>query len=206
LMIPLSLRLILSGGREAIVRLVILVVAVAVGVGLLLTTLAGINAVNAQNARYAWLETSFAPGPPAKPGTDAVLWRESADEFAGTEIGRVDVASTGPSAPVPPGIPRFPRPGEYYASPALSRLLHDSPASELADRYGTRQAGTIGADALPAPNSLIVITGMSRHQIMRPPGAKPVTSITTIPPSSCNGCPIDVGVDANGIDLILSVV
>ena len=31
--------------------------AVAIGVGLLLATLAGINAVNAQNARYAWLET-----------------------------------------------------------------------------------------------------------------------------------------------------
>jgi hypothetical protein len=30
-------------------------------VALLLATLAGINAVNSQNARYAWLETGFTP-------------------------------------------------------------------------------------------------------------------------------------------------
>jgi hypothetical protein len=30
---------------------------VTLGVGLLLVTLAGINAVNSQNARYAWLES-----------------------------------------------------------------------------------------------------------------------------------------------------
>ena len=33
-----------------------------------------------------------------------------------------------------------------------------------------------------------------------------MTSIETTAPSSCNGCPIDVGVNANGIDLILGVV
>ena len=43
----------------------------------------------------------------------------SADYFDGQIIGRVDVAATGPDSPVPPGIPRLPGPGEYYASPAL---------------------------------------------------------------------------------------
>ena len=36
-MIPLGLRLVISGGREAVTRLVILALAVGVGVGLLLT-------------------------------------------------------------------------------------------------------------------------------------------------------------------------
>ena len=205
-MIRLSLRLTFNGGREAIVRLVITALAVALGVGLLLTTLAGINAVNNQNGRYAWLETGFTPGQHAAPGASPVLWRETADEFRGTEIGRVDVAAVKPGSPVPPGIARLPEPGEFYASPALNRLLHDTPAPQLRDRYGTRQIGTIGNAGLPAPGSLLVVTGLTVHDINKPPGAIKVTSIETTAPSSCNGCPIDVGVDANGIDLILGVV
>src|SRR4051794_41570876 len=59
-MIRFGLRLTLAGGREAATRLVLVSVAVTLGVGLLLTTLAGINAVHAQNDRYAWLETGAA--------------------------------------------------------------------------------------------------------------------------------------------------
>ncbi|HYY19018.1 MAG TPA: hypothetical protein VE864_09270, partial [Streptosporangiaceae bacterium] len=57
-MIRLGLRLTLAGGREALVRLVITAAAVALGVTMLLAAVAGINAVNAQNARFAWLSTS----------------------------------------------------------------------------------------------------------------------------------------------------
>jgi len=45
-MIPLGLRLVVNGGREAITRLVILIIAVGIGVGMLLTAVAGTNAVN----------------------------------------------------------------------------------------------------------------------------------------------------------------
>ena len=45
-MIPLGLRLVLNGGREAVTRLVILAVAVGLGVGLLLTVVAATNAVS----------------------------------------------------------------------------------------------------------------------------------------------------------------
>jgi hypothetical protein len=58
--IRLGLRLAISGGREAVIRLVVLAVAVGLGVGLLLTALSGINAVNNQNDRYAWLDTTTA--------------------------------------------------------------------------------------------------------------------------------------------------
>ena len=56
-MIGLGIRLTLNGGREAAARLVIIATAVALGVGMLLITLAAINGVNSQNGRYAWLET-----------------------------------------------------------------------------------------------------------------------------------------------------
>ena len=62
-MIPLGLRLVISGGREAITRLVILTAAVGLGVGLLLTAVAATNAVTAWNSRHAWLWTGTAPAP-----------------------------------------------------------------------------------------------------------------------------------------------
>jgi hypothetical protein len=52
--IRLVLRLTLGAGKEAVLRLAMIAIAVAIGGGLLLTTVAGLNAVNRQNARYAW--------------------------------------------------------------------------------------------------------------------------------------------------------
>ncbi len=216
-MIRLGLRLTLNGGREAAVRLVLTAAAVALGACLLLITLAGINAVNTQNARYAWLATSAASAPPGpgsrllggRPtGRDPLWWQLRADYYGSQLIGRVDVAATGPDSPVPPGLPRLPGPGQFYASPALSRLLRTTPAAQLGDRFPGHQAGTIGAAALPAPNSLIIIVGHSPGQLARVPGAQKVSRIQTIPPSSCNGsqCSVEVGINADGIDLILSVV
>lgn len=109
---------------------------------------------------------------------------------------------------MPPGIARLPGPGQYYASPALSRLLRSVPAAELGARFPGRQIGTIGPAALPSPDSLLVIVGHRARQLAHQPGAVRVTSIVTVPPSSCNGpnCLIGVGIDSNGIDLVLSAV
>ena len=65
-MIRLGLRLTLKGGKEAAVRLVVTVAAVALGVGLLLAALAGMNAIKAQNARSAWLPLRAGGGPGPK--------------------------------------------------------------------------------------------------------------------------------------------
>ena len=143
-MIPLGLRLVISGGREAIVRLVILTVAVGLGVGLLLTAVAATNAVTSWNDRHAWFWTGNA-WVPRGPATSAapLWWHPSSDIFDGQQISRFDVAATGTSSPVPPGIARDPGPGQYYASPALAALLRSTPANQLADRYPGHLAGTI---------------------------------------------------------------
>jgi hypothetical protein len=222
-MIRLGLRLTVSGGREAAVRLILIAAAVALGVGLVLMSLAGVNAVNKQNARYAWLGTGTVPASPTGSASTSTTgntsaasplwWLLQADHFAGQTIARVDLAATGPDSPVPPGIPRLPGPGQFYASPALSALLHSTPAGELGDRFPGHQIGTIGAAALPAPNSLIIIIGhtasqLSHLQLSHVPGATEVRSISATSPSSCNGsnCAVGAGINANGIDLILSVV
>jgi hypothetical protein len=213
--IRFGLRLTFRGGREALVRLAVTAAAVALGVGMLLITLAGINAVNTQNARYAWLNS--VPGQPSPAGPahaagsgalDPLWWLLRADYFGGQVIGRIDVAATGPHSPVPPGIAHLPGPGQFYASPALSQLIRSGPAAELGSRFPGHQAGLIGPAALPAPNSLIIVVGRTAGQLSHAPGAVQITSTAGTVPSSCNGtvCAVSVGVNANGIDLILSVV
>jgi len=135
--IGLGLRLVISGGREAITRLVVLAVAVGLGVGLLLTAVAATNAVTTWNSRHAWYwtGTAWVPPGPAAAGTAPLWWHPSCDIFGGQQINRFDVAATGASSPVPPGIPRDPGPGQSYASPALAALLRSTPANQLSDRY-----------------------------------------------------------------------
>jgi len=150
--IPLGLRLVISGGREAVTRLVILAIAVGLGVGLLLTAVAATNAVSTWNARHAWFwtgNTSVAAGPAA--GVAPLWWHPAGDIFHGQTISRFEVAATGASSPVPPGITHDPGPGQYYASPALAALLRSTPADQLANRYPGRLAGTIGDAALVPP-------------------------------------------------------
>jgi len=211
-MIRFGLRLTLQGGREAVVRLAITAIAVALGTGLLLAAIAGVNAVNAQNLRDAWLDTVPGPvaghQPTAAARAQPLWWELRPDFYRGQLMGRLDVAATGPRSPLPRGIPHLPRPGEFYASPALSRLLRTIPPDELADRYPGHQVGTIASSALPAPNSLLIIIGRSVGYMEHQPAASKITAIQTVPLSSCTGeqCAIAVGIKAKGMDLILSVV
>lgn len=208
-MIRFGLRLTVRGGREAMARLVVICAAVAVGVALLLSTLAGLNAVHAQNNRFAWLDTgptANASGAAAPPGVDPEWWRLRVDEFHGTEIARIEIAATGPHSPVPPGLTHLPAPGEYYASPALATLIRTTPTEQLAARYPGRLAGTIGSAALPSPDTLVVVIGQTPAQLAGQPNADEITAIANVPPDQCNVNCFDVGINANGMDLILSVV
>jgi hypothetical protein len=201
--IRLGLRLALAGGREAIVRLAIIMVAVAIGTGLLLSTIAGLNAVQNQNVRYAWLNTGAARTE-AVGTADPTWWLLRGDYFHGDRMALIDVAPTGPNAPVPPGLPRLPGPGEYYVSPALARELRATPADQLADRFPGRQIGIIGEAGLPGPDMLLAVVGDTPEYLSKVPYAKQVTRIESVDPSNCSGC--RVGTDSDGMALLLSVV
>lgn len=191
-MIRLGLRLTLGSGREAVLRVLVVAAAVALGVGLLLVALAGVNGLHAQAERGAWLDTSPQTPASASGSTSPLWWLLTPDQYRGQPIDRVDVAAGGPGAPVPPGIPHLPGPGEYYASPALTSLLTSVPADQLADRYPGHQVGTIGASALPSPSSLIVVVGHDPHQLSQYPGAVEVRGIQhTL--ADCYDCRSGVG-------------
>ncbi|MEU8233548.1 FtsX-like permease family protein [Actinoplanes sp. NPDC048967] len=203
-MIRFGLRLTLAGGREAAVRLIVIALAVALGVGMLLLALTGLNGVTSQNDRYGWANSADAPG--AEQGVDPLWWQLRVDGFDSRTVGRVDLAATGPLSPVPPGLPRLPGPGEYFASPELAKLIADTPAAQLADRFpGRRLAGTIGRDALPAPDSLVAVVGYTPAELARRAGVTRVGTIAATPPEQCpNGC--WRGIPTSGLQLILAVV
>ena len=119
---------------------------------------------------------------------------------------RADVAATGPKSPVIPGLSRLPGPGEYYASPALARLIGSVPRDQLADRYPGRLAGTIGDAGLPSPDSLIAVVGRHRRTGACDSRCGAGVAAQHPPPSDCGDCPSGVGINENGIDLILAVV
>ena len=215
-MIGLGLRLVISGGREALTRLVVLAVAVGLGVGLLLTAVAATNAALTWNNRHGWFWTGTASVPPS-PATDIapLWWHPSGDTFDGQQINRFDVAATGASSPVPPGIPHDPGPGQYYASPALAALLRSTPADQLADRYPGRLAGVIGDAGLPSPDSLVIIIGHTPAQLAHTPDSVQVTSIAAavpgnqgsqVNPKGLDYVPPDPGGGQSAVDLLLSVV
>ncbi|ADU08710.1 protein of unknown function DUF214 [Micromonospora sp. L5] len=191
-MIGLALRLAVAGGREALVRLVAIAAAVAVGTGLLLTTLAGVHATDAQLTRYA----SMYPQETADGAADPLLWSTRTDYFRGDQIIRVDVAATGPDAPTPVGVPRAPGPGEFYASPALRKLLATVPADQLADRYPGRDLGAVGPAALTSPDTLLVLVGGTPEQVG---GLDQVRKVTRL---DGNSAPLP----GAAVDLILGVV
>ncbi|MEU8119556.1 hypothetical protein AB0C21_12720 [Spirillospora sp. NPDC049024] len=87
----------------------------------------------------------------AESGTPAAaLWGEAGDTLGGTPVTIVQVVPLDATAPPPPGLTRWPGPGEVFLSPALA----DRPAAEhIRTRYG-RYAGRVGATGLGSPSEL----------------------------------------------------
>jgi hypothetical protein len=180
-MYRLGLRLVARSGREAFLRLVVTSLAVGVGVAILLAVLAEFHAFQATSNRPSWESTQGTPvsTPTATPGAE--LWNYSENIYKGRFIEQLDVAALGPGAPRIPGLPRIPAAGEFYVSPALSRLLKTVPADELGDRFPGQQAGLLGDAALSGPDELAIVVGYSPSQLAAFPGTVEVSRIASAP-------------------------
>ncbi|WP_432991165.1 FtsX-like permease family protein [Dactylosporangium sp. CA-233914] len=194
-MIRFGLRLAVAGGREALVRFAVIAAAVALGTGLLLATISGVRALDAQFGRGGWL--GAAPDPAAQGAP--VVWASRSDFFAGDPIDRIDVGVPDTSEQTGaglPGMPRLPRPGEYYVSPALHALIAAHPADQLGARFPGREAGIIADSALPSPDSLVAVVGRTPDEVAAIPGARKAAAIST----EARAIPVAA------LDLVLSVV
>lgn len=176
-MIRLGLRLALAGGRWSLVPTLLAAVAVGFGTAILLFALSFEPALQARYDHEAWRET---PGSVDGTGTSAApstLLSLTADFVAGRPLARIDLAAVGAGAPVPPGIPRLPAPGEAFVSPELGRLLVTTPPDQLGNRFG-RIVGEIGEAGLAAPDELAVVEGLPAAQL-RSAGSREVTAFDT---------------------------
>lgn len=188
------LRLALAGSRSAVGRLAGIMAGVAVGVCLLLLLWGAADGLAQRDARGAWLRETggsayqppvdgdpHAASVPIPLGPDTMLVARPAEHFRDSVINRVDVAALPDTSARIPGIPAPPGPGEYYASPALQQLIEQTPADQLADRFGSF-AGTIGKAALPGPDSLIVVTGAAESELRNSNGGLGLVSEFTTNP------------------------
>ncbi|MER6577605.1 hypothetical protein [Nonomuraea sp. NPDC001023] len=151
--LDLTWRLLKGGGRRGMLGTWLTFGAVAVATALLLFAVAANVAFGARADRSAWRN------PVAAAQKDAVAVEASRFDYVdGKTITVVDLAALKPGAPAPPGMPRFPAPGEVWLSPALSELAADLPADRLAKRYPAPK-GVLGEEALVQPEELVAVVG-----------------------------------------------
>ncbi|MER6282431.1 FtsX-like permease family protein [Streptomyces sviceus] len=147
----LTWRLTRAGGRTGLLATSLSVAAAAISTALLLLCVA-VNLGFQQRAdRIDWRT-------PVKSAAPVAVEAVGTTFSGGTPVTVVDVAQLpGRKAPAPPGMPRFPEPGEVWVSPALADLFHRLPA----DRHpvpGT-VAGTLGRAAVAHPGELVAVVG-----------------------------------------------
>jgi len=151
----LAWRLLRGGGRQGMLGALLTFAAVAVSTGLLLLAV-GVNHGFARRADAdAWRHPAGMSA-----GTATAVQALSTDYVRGRPVTVVDLAAVDGRAPVPPGMRRFPRPGEVWASPALADLMRRLPPDQLAARFPSRTpAGVLGRDALVHPGELVAVVG-----------------------------------------------
>ncbi|KIP53421.1 ABC transporter permease [Leucobacter komagatae] len=175
----LTLSAVLAGReRGGSRRLAGIVLGVAVGVALLLLVLAAHSALGDRAARTTWpLGDHMTAADREIPLTDDTVfvsatgyYGEPDDYFEGTAIQRVMIAATPGSTVAVPGVGAPPRPGEFYASPALQQLLAETPSDQLGDRYGNL-VGTIEPAGLLGPEQLLAVVGATVDEVAAYRGA-----------------------------------
>ncbi|GAA2206468.1 hypothetical protein GCM10009850_019260 [Nonomuraea monospora] len=152
--LDLTWRLLRGGGRKGLLGTWLTLAAVAVATALLLFAVAANSAFQARAERGAWRNPV-----PAAAGAAVAVEASRFDFVRDRTITVVDLAALAGRNPAPPpGMPRFPAPGEVWLSPALAELAKELPAEELSGRYPNLK-GVLGDEALVHPDELVAVVG-----------------------------------------------
>lgn len=207
-MIRLATRLTAGGGREALIRLVLTAVGLALAVTMLLFAAVAFPALHAHDVRRGWIETSEHNQEPAQDEstTDPLLWQLDMGRYDGRDLLRVDVAAEGPDAPIPPGLTALPAAGELAVSPALQDLLDTTDPELLADRFPGEVTATVGPDALASPDDLVVFVGRSPSDLRAEDATITVRSVESAPVSRDLTRMMRVVFVVGGLGLLIPVV
>ncbi|MGI5274338.1 FtsX-like permease family protein [Nonomuraea sp. CA-218870] len=151
--LELTWRLLKGGGRRGLLGTWLTLGAVAVATALLLFAVTANFAFQSRGERDAWRNPV-----PAGNGATAVQAARF-DYVRDRQLTVVDVAALPDRSPAPPpGLDRFPAPGETWLSPALAELARELPADQFAARFPA-VAGVLGEEALAYPGELVAVVG-----------------------------------------------
>ena len=145
-----------TSGGWSLVASGVVAVAVAVGTAAMLVLLSVSPAMSARADRVAWAHVTLPEQEVGAPGTVTTFTQRS--DIGQHAVVAVAVGAATPGAPVPAGVPRLPRPGEAFVSPALEALVANVPAAQ--GRFG-RVVGEIAPVGLQGPDELVVLYGVS---------------------------------------------
>lgn len=153
----LAFRLLRGSGGAGMLSAGLSALAVAVAVALLLLTLGVNHGFSERAERESWMNPDWV-------GSDATAVQAVSTDFVrGRPIAVIDLAALNGDSdlPTPPGMSRFPEPGEVWTSPALAELGRELPRDQLANRFGGAEApaGILGNDALTYPGQLVAVVG-----------------------------------------------
>ncbi|MDN3264550.1 ABC transporter permease [Streptomyces sp. CSDS2] len=155
----MGVRFAVTGGREGWVRMVLTAVGVGLGVALLLLTTALPNVLTARHQREeARMDLTYSAAVPSK-GENTVLVGMADTRWHDKDVRGRFLQPEGPRAPLPPGVDRFPAPGEMVVSPALKKLLTSDEGRLLRERLTERITGTIGEPGLIGSHELAFYAG-----------------------------------------------
>ncbi|ROP31605.1 FtsX-like permease family protein [Couchioplanes caeruleus] len=149
----LGVRLSIAAGRSGWLRLAMIATGVGLGVAMLLLVASVPTASGNREQRRSDRGLTHT--------TDkgGLLVRTIESRFRDQPVRGRMVRADGPVAPVPPGLPRLPAPGEMFVSPALAELLDGPGGDVLGARWSARVAGTIAPPGLAGPREVYVYVG-----------------------------------------------
>jgi hypothetical protein len=185
----LGWRLLRVADRRRTTSMVLVVVGTAAAV---LSALVGLSVFTVVDARQSRAEARSFRSP--ENFADARMWvMEQYYPWRNRVVVRVDIALSTDTAlsdalpPPAPGLPRWPRPGEAFTSPAYAREAARHP--ELASYAPGRVVGTVGPAGLRGPDELLVYGGVGETAF--PHGGLPVAAVgrgfpptTELPPGA----------------------
>lgn len=164
-LLGLGAKLATAGGRAAWIRLGLIAVGFAVGSALLLSAASIVPGVHARDVRR---DTIDAIGV-ARQSPGALRVWAMPQSFGDLGI-RVSVVEPVGVAPIPPGLPRVPGPGELFVSERLASLW-PTLGAEIEGRLDGHLAGTIANDGVVGPDDLTIWSGKPADVHLRPASA-----------------------------------
>ncbi|RPE41081.1 FtsX-like permease family protein [Streptomyces sp. Ag109_O5-1] len=158
--LAMGVRFAFAGGREGWFRATLTAIGVGLGVALLLLTTAIPNALAVRHQRdVARADYTYVFGHPMKAGEKTFVVADIDTPYRGADIRGRMIQREGAQAPVPPGLTKYPAPGEMAVSPALKRLLGSSDGTLLRARLPYRITATIAESGLTGSQELAYYAG-----------------------------------------------